>query len=125
LRVTKVWRIPYANLGAQFVEERAELMARIEAILAGGMHVGGPEIEALECEIADYVGTRHAVALNSGTDALIFGMIAAGIGTRDEVITPRTPSSPRPPRSCGRAPRLCSPTSDAMVSSIQKPSPPP
>jgi dTDP-4-amino-4,6-dideoxygalactose transaminase len=83
-----VWRIPYVNLGAQFAEERAELMPRIEAILASGMHVGGPEIEALEREIADYVGTSHAVALNSGTDALIFGMIAAGIGPGDEVITP-------------------------------------
>src|SRR5262245_16081766 len=88
LEVTEVWRIPYVNPGAQFVEERAELMPRIEAILAGGMHVGGPEIEALEHEIAVYVGTRHAVALNSGTDALIFGMIAAGIGPGNEVITP-------------------------------------
>jgi dTDP-4-amino-4,6-dideoxygalactose transaminase len=88
LEVTDVWRIPYVNPGAQFVEEKAELMPRIEAVLAGGMHVGGTEIEALEREIADYVGTRHAVALNSGTDALIFGMIAAGIGPGDEVITP-------------------------------------
>jgi dTDP-4-amino-4,6-dideoxygalactose transaminase len=86
--VTAVWRIPYVNLGAQFAEEKAELMPRIEAVLAGGMHVGGPEIEALEREIAEYVGTRHAVALGSGTDALIFGMIAAGIGPGDEVITP-------------------------------------
>ena len=81
-------RIPYVNLGAQFAEEKAELMSRIEAVLATGMHVGGPEIEALESEIAAYVGTRHAVALNSGTDALIFGMIGAGIGPGDEVITP-------------------------------------
>jgi dTDP-4-amino-4,6-dideoxygalactose transaminase len=83
-----VWRIPYVNLGAQFAEEKAELMPRIEAILAGGMHVGGAEIETLEREIADYVGTRHAVALNSGTDALVLGMIAAGIGPGDEVVTP-------------------------------------
>jgi hypothetical protein len=46
--VTEVWRIPYVNPGAQFVEEKAELMPRIEAVLAGGMHVGGPEIEGLE-----------------------------------------------------------------------------
>jgi len=83
-----VWRIPYVNLAAQFAEEKAELMPRIEAALAGGMHVGGPEIEALEREIADYVGTRHAVALGSGTDALILGMVAAGIGPGHEVITP-------------------------------------
>ena len=53
-----MWRIPYVNLGAQFAEEKAELMPRIEAVLATGMHVGGPEVEALEREIADYVGTR-------------------------------------------------------------------
>src|SRR5256886_219396 len=88
LEVTEVWRIPYVNPGAQFVEEKAELMPRIEAVLASGMHVGGPEIEALERETAAYVGTRHAVALNSGTDALIFAMVAAGIGPGDEVITP-------------------------------------
>jgi dTDP-4-amino-4,6-dideoxygalactose transaminase len=83
-----VWRIPYVNLAAQFAEEKAELMPRIEAVIETGMHVGGPEIEALECEIAAYVGTRYAVALNSGTDALVFGMIGAGIGAGDEVITP-------------------------------------
>src|SRR5437899_708421 len=88
LEVTEVWRIPYVNRGAQFVEEKAELMPRIEAVLATGMHVGGPEIEALEREIAAYVGTRHAVALNSGTDALIFAIMGAGLGPGDEVITP-------------------------------------
>src|SRR5215831_3676049 len=61
----------------------------MEAILASGMHVGGPQIEALEREIADYVGTRHPVALNSGTDALIFGMIA-GPDAVAAAVTPRT-----------------------------------
>jgi dTDP-4-amino-4,6-dideoxygalactose transaminase len=83
-----VWRIPYVNLSAQFAEEKAELMARIEAVLASGMHIGGPEVDALEQEIAAYLGTRHTVALNSGTDALNFAMVAAGIGPGDEVITP-------------------------------------
>jgi dTDP-4-amino-4,6-dideoxygalactose transaminase len=83
-----VWRIPYVNLGAQFAEERAELMPRLEAVLLSGMHVGGPEVEALEREIAAYVGIKHVVALNSGTDALIFGLIAAGVKPGDEVITP-------------------------------------
>jgi dTDP-4-amino-4,6-dideoxygalactose transaminase len=82
------WKIPYVNLGAQFAEEKAELIPRIEAAMLSGMHVGGPEIEALESEIAAYVGTKHAVTLNSGTDALIFGLIAAGVKPGDEVITP-------------------------------------
>src|SRR5262249_10073561 len=85
---TEVWRIPYVNPGAQFVEEKAELMPRIEAVLAGGMHVGGPEIEAVERAIAHNVGPPPAVGLNSGADALIFGKIAGGIGPGDEVITP-------------------------------------
>jgi dTDP-4-amino-4,6-dideoxygalactose transaminase len=83
-----MWRIPYVNLSAQFAAEKAELMARIEAVLASGMHIGGPEVDALEQEISAYLGTRHTVALNSGTDALIFAMVAAGIGPGDEVITP-------------------------------------
>lgn len=82
------WRIPYVNLGKQFAEEKAELMPRIEAVLASGMHIGGAEVEALEREIAAYVGTKHAVTLNSGTDALILGMVAAGVEPGDEVITP-------------------------------------
>jgi dTDP-4-amino-4,6-dideoxygalactose transaminase len=82
------WKIPYVNLGAQFAEEKADLMPRIEAAMLSGMHVGGPEIEALENEIAVYVGTKYAVTLTSGTDALIFGLIAAGVKPGDEVITP-------------------------------------
>src|SRR5437764_15017460 len=81
-------RIPYVNPGAQFAEERDELMPRIEAVLIGGMHVGGAEVEALESEIAAYVGTTHAVTVNSGLDAIAFGIKAAGIGPGDEVITP-------------------------------------
>jgi dTDP-4-amino-4,6-dideoxygalactose transaminase len=88
MKAATVWRIPYVNLGAQFAEEKAELMPLLEAVLATGMHVGGPEIEALEREIAAYVGTRHAISLNSGTDALIFGLVGAGVGPGDEVISP-------------------------------------
>lgn len=81
-------QVPFVNLAAQFAEERDELMPRIEAVLASGMLVGGPEVEALEAEIADYCGVAHAVTVNSGSDALILGMLAAGIGAGDEVITP-------------------------------------
>src|SRR2546423_11756390 len=82
------WRIPYVNLGAQFAEEKAELMARIEAVLASGMHIGGPEGDALEQEISAYIRPPHTVALNSGTDPLIFAMVAARIGPGDEGVTP-------------------------------------
>lgn len=80
--------VRYVNLSAQFAEERAELMPRIEAVLASGMYIGGAEVEALESELASYCGVKHAIAVNSGTDALILGMAAVGIGPGDEVITP-------------------------------------
>jgi dTDP-4-amino-4,6-dideoxygalactose transaminase len=83
-----MWKVPYVNPGKQYVQEKQELLGCIDAVLAGGMHVGGAEVDALEQELAAYVGTRHAVALNSGTDALILGMIAAGISPGQEVITP-------------------------------------
>jgi dTDP-4-amino-4,6-dideoxygalactose transaminase len=82
------WKIPYVNPGKQYAAERSELLPCIEAVLLGGMHVGGAEVDLLEEEIARYVGTRYAIALNSGTDALIFSMLAARIGPGDEVITP-------------------------------------
>ncbi|MBU6507875.1 MAG: DegT/DnrJ/EryC1/StrS family aminotransferase [Alphaproteobacteria bacterium] len=81
-------RIPYVDLAAQYREERAELLAVVERVLAGGSYIGGTEIEALEQEFAKLCETREAVALNSGTDALFLGLRALGIGPGDEVITP-------------------------------------
>jgi dTDP-4-amino-4,6-dideoxygalactose transaminase len=81
-------RIRFIDLAAQFAEERGELLPRIEKVLESGMLIGGPEVEALETELAAYCGVHHAIAVNSGTDALILGMAAAGIGPGDEVITP-------------------------------------
>jgi dTDP-4-amino-4,6-dideoxygalactose transaminase len=80
--------IPYVNLAAQYAEEREALLALIDEALRSGAHVGGEAIERLEAELAAFVGVKHAVALNSGTDALMIGLIALGIGPDDEVITP-------------------------------------
>jgi dTDP-4-amino-4,6-dideoxygalactose transaminase len=80
--------VPYVNIGAQFREERDELMPIIEQVLAEGHHIGGAWIEKLEEKVAALSGKRYAVALNSGTDALMLGMAALGIGKGDEVITP-------------------------------------
>ena len=81
--------IPYVNLPAQADEQLPELAAIFERIVRRGSFVGtGAEIERLEARLAEYCGTREAVALNSGTDALFLALKVAGIGPGDEVITP-------------------------------------
>src|ERR1043165_4616174 len=81
--------IPYVNLPAQADEQMPELAAIFERVVRRGSFVGvGAESERPEARLAAYCGTREAVALNSGTDALFLSMKVAGIGEGDEVITP-------------------------------------
>jgi len=81
--------IPYVNLPAQADEQMLELAAIFERVVRRGSFVGaGAELERLEARLAEYCGTREAVALNSGTDALLLALKVAGIGPGDEVITP-------------------------------------
>ena len=64
-----------------------ELQPAVERVLRSGRFVGGPDVAAFEEEAAAYLGVRHAVGLNSGTDALIIALEALGVGPGDEVIT--------------------------------------
>lgn len=81
-------KVSFVALAEQFASEREELMPRIEAVLASGMLIGGAEVEALEEELATYCGTKHAIAVSSGTDALNLSMQVLDIADGDEVITP-------------------------------------
>jgi dTDP-4-amino-4,6-dideoxygalactose transaminase len=80
--------IPYVDLAAQWADERDQLLPIVERVLAEGQWVGGPAVAEFEAAAAKLCGVAHAVALNSGTDALALGMAALGIGPGDEVITP-------------------------------------
>ena len=81
--------IPYVNLQAQGRDQLDDLKRIFEEVVLRGTFVGtGEEIDALEKRLAAYCGTDEAVALNSGTDALMLAMVVAGIGRGDEVITP-------------------------------------
>ena len=84
-------QIPYVNLKAQWIDERASLLPLIENVLASGIYVGGEDVEEFETAAAQLCGVQYVVALNSGTDALSCAMYAMGIGLGDEVIT--TPNS--------------------------------
>jgi dTDP-4-amino-4,6-dideoxygalactose transaminase len=67
---------------------KSEIDAAVGRVFASGRFVLGPEGEALEGELAEFIGARHAVGVNSGTDALHLPLVACGIGPGDEVIIP-------------------------------------
>ena len=81
-------KVPILDLAAELAEVGAEVRAALERVLASGHFILGPEGAALEKEIAALLGVPHAVACNSGTDALHLALRAAGIGPGDEVVTP-------------------------------------
>jgi len=81
-------KVPILDLAAEWAEIGSEVAAAIERVLASGHFILGAEGAALEQEIAALAGVPHAVACNSGTDALHLALRAAGVGPGDEVVTP-------------------------------------
>lgn len=81
-------RIPLIDLAAQYAAIREELDAAVHGVLASGTYILGPQVAALEEEIAAYLGVRHAVGVASGTDALALTLRAMGVGPGDEVLVP-------------------------------------
>ena len=79
--------IPYVNIAVQWSREKDELLPIVERVLASGKYVGGVEVDKLEAELKNVFNVGHVVAVNSGTDALMFGLNAVGVGPGDEVIT--------------------------------------
>ena len=80
--------VPLLDLQAQYRPLRAEILAAIERVCDSQRFIMGPEITALEHEMAAMLGVRHAVAVSSGTDALLLALMALDIEAGDEVITP-------------------------------------
>jgi dTDP-4-amino-4,6-dideoxygalactose transaminase len=80
--------IPFLDLKAQQRRLGAVLRDRIDAVLAHGQYVMGPEVTELEAELAAFCGAHHCVAVSSGTDALTIAMMAEGIGRGDAVFLP-------------------------------------
>ena len=80
-------QIPILDLGPQIARHEAALTEAFQRVLRSGQFIGGPEVTGFEAEVAAYLGTAHAVGLNSGTDALVIALRALGIGPGDEVIT--------------------------------------
>ena len=81
-------KIPYVNLKNQWETERDDLLPIIDKVLSSGKYVGGEEVEIFEESIAKFCDVKYSVALNSGTDALMFALMLSGVRKGDEVITP-------------------------------------
>lgn len=79
--------IPILDLKRQYKQIGKEIEKEVLDVLRSGCYILGPHNKALEKELAEYVGVKHAVALNSGTDALHLALRALDIGPGDEVIT--------------------------------------
>ena len=75
------------DLSAEIDELWDDLQAALSRVLRSGQFILGEEVSAFEREVADYLGVKHAIGVNSGTDALVIALDALGIGAGDEVIT--------------------------------------
>jgi len=80
-------KIPFLDLITPHLELEEELVEVFRDCLRKASFVGGPQVQAFEQEFAQFCETKYCVAVNSGTDALFFSLIALGIGPGDEVIT--------------------------------------
>jgi dTDP-4-amino-4,6-dideoxygalactose transaminase len=78
-------QVPYLDLKRQFSDE--DLQNRITSVFQSCQFVMGPAIQRFEKAFATLCGTRYAIGLNSGTDAIFLGLKTLGIGPGDEVIT--------------------------------------
>lgn len=76
--------LPYSKLYTHYQSEVDEAM---QAALKGGRMILQKEVEEFEANFAKFLGVKHVIGLNSGTDALLLALAAAGVGPGDEVIT--------------------------------------
>ncbi len=79
--------IPFLDLVAPHEELKAQLCQVFESALETGGFVGGPSVESFENEFARYCGARYCIGVGSGTDALTFALLAAGVRAGDVVLT--------------------------------------
>jgi dTDP-4-amino-4,6-dideoxygalactose transaminase len=80
--------IPFIDVAAQRRRLGGAIDAAISRVLAHCQFIQGPEVRALEAELAAFCGARHAIACSSGTDALRLVLMAWGVGPGDAVICP-------------------------------------
>lgn len=79
--------IPFLDLKTQFREIEHEVLPMVKEAMENAAFIGGPQVSGFEAEFAAFCDSKYGVGVNSGTDALRFALMAAGVGPGDEVIT--------------------------------------
>lgn len=80
-------KVPFVNYPLQYKNLETEIDAAIKRVLSEGQLILRGDVEQFEKRLAEFLGVKHVIGLNSGTDALMFALRAAGVGVGDEVIT--------------------------------------
>ena len=79
--------IPVADPHANYLAHKAEIDTAVQKVLDSGWYILGEATRNFEHNFANYIGVKHAVGVNSGTDAIVLALRALNIGPGDEVIT--------------------------------------
>jgi dTDP-4-amino-4,6-dideoxygalactose transaminase len=80
-------KVPLLSLTGQYRQLRREVLREVQKVCDSQRYILGSNVEALEKEIARYCGTRYAVGVASGSDAIRLALMAAGVGPGDRVVT--------------------------------------
>ncbi|OGZ18925.1 MAG: hypothetical protein A2175_02220 [Candidatus Nealsonbacteria bacterium RBG_13_42_11] len=82
-----MYKVPFVNIPKHYQNLKSEILKTIDDVLSRGDLILRKDVEDFEKSIANFVGTKYAVGLNSGTDTMFLTLKALGIGPDDEVIT--------------------------------------
>ncbi len=79
---------PFLDLKAEYATMKQDIRAAVDKVLESQLFIMGPEVKQLEAEVAAFIGSRFALACASGSDAILLSLMALGVDSGDEVITP-------------------------------------
>jgi dTDP-4-amino-4,6-dideoxygalactose transaminase len=85
--MTQTVKVPFVDLVSMHRALESELVEVFKSALRTAAFVGGPEVDGFEREFAEFCGAKYCIAVNSGTDALRFALMSAGISTGEIVLT--------------------------------------